>query len=175
MHALQLHACDCHAVHGLARQVHLRMGPLLTLPPTSRSPSKPRAPAQEALLAVLERALSEPSHTSGCTLQPPPPGPLTARLLVFKHEIGAVLGLRGAVVGEIRARSGAAVRIEDDAGDKLPLALADDQLVQVGAGDGRLPSILKFVEVCCKCTVPSCTHWQAGARLHAMAHLQPSP
>lgn len=67
-----------------------------------------------------------------------PPEAATVRLLVFKHEIGSVLGLRGAVINEIRSQTGASIKIEDNAGEAgLPIALPDDQLVKVrGAGDG---------------------------------------
>jgi hypothetical protein len=61
------------------------------------------------------------------------PDTALVRLLVFKYEIGSVLGIRGSVINEIRKQTGASIKIEDNAGEAgLAVALPDDQLVQVG-------------------------------------------
>jgi hypothetical protein len=93
----------------------------------ARRPGRARAPAQEALLLVLDRAAGDELPGGGVK----PPSQASARLLVFKHEIGSVLGLRGATVKEIRQATGAAVKIDDNAGEAgVVVALPDDQLVK---------------------------------------------
>ncbi|KIY97491.1 hypothetical protein MNEG_10470 [Monoraphidium neglectum] len=95
------------------------------------TPDRPRAPAQEALLMVLDRVVGDEQPDGSVK----PPDSASARLLVRKYEIGSVLGLRGVVINEIRTQTGASVKIEDNAGDAgMPIALPDDQLVKHGYG-----------------------------------------
>lgn len=79
-------------------------------------------------MLVFDRIVGDEAPDGGVT----PPEAAAARLLVFKHEIGPVLGARGAAINGVRHSTGASVKIDDNVGEAgMPVALPDDQLVKV--------------------------------------------
>lgn len=87
------------------------------------------AGVQEALLRTAERILGEETSSGAIKL----PQKCTLRMLLYKHQIGAVMGKKGATINEIRTKSGAGVKLVTPSNGVaiVPGAEPDDELVLV--------------------------------------------
>ena len=118
-------------------------------------------------MQALDRVVGDEQPGGGVKL----PDQASVRMLVFKYEIGSVLGLRGGMINEIRQQTGAGIKIEDNAGDHgMPVALEDDQLVKVRAGVCVCVCACACVCVCvrvvlCVLCVCVCARVRARARV----------
>lgn len=98
-------------------------------------PSKPVAGVQEAALRTAERILGEETPSGVIKL----PHKCTLRMLLFKYQIGAVMGKKGQAINEIRNKSGASVKLLSPQGGApiVPAADADDELITVSQPGAR--------------------------------------
>jgi hypothetical protein len=121
------------------------------LQPSCR-PNKQLAGIQEAVLRTTERIIGDDSPT-GLKL----PHKATLRMLLFKYQIGAVMGKKGAAINEIRNKSGATVKLTtpQPGAPIVPCAEKDDELITVS-----------FSYWCCVCyswiLLCSCPCWAAN-------------
>jgi predicted PilT family ATPase len=97
-------------------------------------PNKPLAGIQDAVLRTVERIIGDESPT-GLKL----PHKAGLRMLLFKYQIGAVMGKKGAAINEIRNKSGATVKLTTPQPGAPIVACAehDDELITVSV-DARL-------------------------------------
>jgi hypothetical protein len=81
------------------------------------------------VLRTAERIIGEESPGGIVKL----PHKATLRMLLFKYQIGAVMGKKGAAINEIRNKSGATVKLTTpQAGAPIvPCAEKDDELITV--------------------------------------------
>ncbi|XP_057871157.1 KH domain-containing protein HEN4 [Cryptomeria japonica] len=101
-------------------------------PETDKEAKKEKAlaPAQEALLRVLHRILEGESDAKTDEDADKKTAPVIARLLVPTNQVGCVLGKGGKIIQQIRAESGAQIRILSR--EQLPAcALPTDEVVQI--------------------------------------------
>lgn len=97
-------------------------------------PGKPSV--QMALLRTAERIMGE--EVSGGDVKLPHKCQL--RMLLFKYQIGAVMGKKGATINEIRNKSAASVKLLTPQGGVpiVPCAELDDELITVGQAAASL-------------------------------------
>ncbi|KAF6263313.1 hypothetical protein COO60DRAFT_1635330 [Scenedesmus sp. NREL 46B-D3] len=91
-------------------------------------PNKPTAGIQEAVLRTAEHIMGDESAGKVQL-----PHKATLRMLLFKYQVGAVMGKRGAAINEIRNKSGASVKLTTPHGGVpiVPSAEMDDELITV--------------------------------------------
>ena len=84
------------------------------------------SPAQVAVLQALARIVGE--EEGGQV-----PEEVTLKMLVFKWQVGAVMGKRGTNINEIRKGSRANIRVTQpsSSGPVVPCAMEDDELITV--------------------------------------------
>jgi hypothetical protein len=102
----------------------------LQLSKPSCRPNKSLAGIQEAVLRTTERIIGDDSP-GGLKL----PHKATLRMLLFKYQIGAVMGKKGAAINEIRNKSGATVKLTTPQPGTpiVPCAEKDDELLTVSS------------------------------------------
>lgn len=86
---------------------------------------------QEALLRTAERILGEEASSGTIKL----PHKCTLRMLLFKYQIGAVMGKKGSAINEIRNKSGASVKLLTPSNGVpiVPCAEPEDELLTVSS------------------------------------------
>eukprot|EP00775_Hariotina_reticulata_P013228 gene13228-13359_t len=106
-------------------------------------PSKPVAGVQEAALRTAERILGEETPSGVIKL----PHKCSLRMLLFKYQIGAVMGKKGQAINEIRNKSGASVKLlSPQAGAPIvPAADADDELITIAGAPEQVLTALKMI------------------------------
>lgn len=99
------------------------------------------------------------------------PHKATLRMLLFKYQVGAVMGKRGAAINEIRNKSGASVKLTTPHGGVpiVPSAEMDDELITVSAVLCVLMLLLRGCEGGCGVEHGDC---EAGGAVVVQVHLQ---
>jgi polyribonucleotide nucleotidyltransferase len=72
-------------------------------------------------------------------------------MLLFKYQIGAVMGKKGATINEIRNKSGATVKLTTPQGGApiVPCAERDDELITV-RGKALHDAVMVWCVACCR-------------------------
>eukprot|EP00878_Enallax_costatus_P010197 GHUV01010645.1.p1 GENE.GHUV01010645.1~~GHUV01010645.1.p1 ORF type:complete len:362 (+),score=95.18 GHUV01010645.1:170-1255(+) len=106
-------------------------------------PGKPMAGIQEALLRTAERILGEETPTGAIKL----PHKCTLRMLLFKYQIGAIMGKKGSAINEIRNKSGASVKLLTPSNGVpiVPPAEPDDELLTMNGTSEQVIIALKMI------------------------------
>lgn len=96
-------------------------------------------PAQQALLALLERIFADEVDEEGGEAK------VMVRLLVDNSQVGPLLGKGGSVINEMRGQSGAQIRVIQGATDLPIFRGPTDQLVQVSGEFEKVKVALELV------------------------------
>jgi hypothetical protein len=108
---------------------HVRFPPIFL-----HRPGKDLPGIQDAVLRTAERILGDENLEDGSIKLP---HKCTLRLLLYKPQIGLVMGKRGSTINEMRNKSSATIKLlspEQDGVPIVPCALPDDEMVMVGSG-----------------------------------------
>eukprot|EP01025_Chloroclados_australasicus_P020797 TRINITY_DN2190_c0_g2_i1.p1 TRINITY_DN2190_c0_g2~~TRINITY_DN2190_c0_g2_i1.p1 ORF type:complete len:519 (+),score=60.46 TRINITY_DN2190_c0_g2_i1:139-1695(+) len=94
-----------------------------------------RSPAEIALSLIIERVYEEEGEPEGiCTL----------RMLISHNQVGPLLGKQGTVVSELRAASGANIRVLNK--DQLPsCAMPNDEVLQIAGEWSNVKYALQLI------------------------------
>lgn len=98
----------------------------------SLRPGKDLPGIQDAVLRTAERILGDENQEDG-TIKLPHKCQL--RMLLYKHQIGMVMGKKGSTINEMRNKSSATIKLVSPANGVpiVPCALPDDEMVTVSS------------------------------------------
>jgi len=119
----------------------------MSLSPCAYRPSKELPGVQDAVLRTAERILGDENQDDGSIKLP---HKCHLRMLLYKHQIGMVMGKKGSTINEMRNKSSATIKLVSPANGVpiVPCALPDDEMVTV--------SPLTYCGCDCTCTA-GCT------------------
>jgi hypothetical protein len=95
-------------------------------------PGKDLPGIQDAVLRTAERILGDENLEDGSIKLP---HKCTLRMLLYKPQIGLVMGKRGSTINEMRNKSSATIKLlspEQSGVPIVPCALPDDEMIVVG-------------------------------------------
>lgn len=122
---------------------------------------------QDAVLRTAERILGDESPEDG-TIQLPQKCHL--RMLLFKYQIGMVMGRRGSTINEMRSKSSATIKLMSPANSVpvVPCALPDDEMIVVRT---HLPTPVRpWLDCCCRgCHVLTMLHHLCHTHRHRLS------
>lgn len=78
-------------------------------------------------------------------------------MLLYKHQIGMVMGKKGSTINEVRNKSSATIKLVSPANGVpiVPCALPDDEMVTVSAG---VDAVCVFKQSCASAAAKNCRH-----------------
>lgn len=107
-------------------------------------PGKDLPGIQDAVLRTAERILGDENPEDGSIKLP---HKCQLRMLLYKHQIGMVMGRKGSTINEMRNKSSASIKLLSPTNGQpiVPCALPDDEMISVSVACGTLLHMLPAV------------------------------
>lgn len=111
-------------------------------------PGKDLPGIQDAVLRTAERILGDENPEDGSIKLP---HKCQLRMLLYKHQIGMIMGKKGSTINEMRNKSSASIKLlspNNDGQPIVPCALPDDEMISVSCACGELLHVLHAPCMC---------------------------